>query len=139
MSGIDNPIKKLKPLSLKDAEITRAPALKKKQEEARRIAEKRQKEHEKQIEITLPRLRAEFVKSFEQYKSDYAQGITDFPILVFRYKTAYLPTIDKQAVKKACDILITELKDTLTVKVARYDDSILYLEVVVVDEIKEDK
>ena len=46
MSGIDNPIKKLKRLSVKDAEIARIAARQIKEDEQLRMTENRKKEHE---------------------------------------------------------------------------------------------
>jgi hypothetical protein len=130
MSGIDSPIKKLKRLSMKEAQLARAAARQAIREQELLMEEGHKKTHEENIELALSELRKEFIPRFEAYKRAYAQGDTDDPILIFVYNNRN---------QDACHIFIAEVEESFAPKLAKYQYGILRIEVSVVDETEESK
>jgi hypothetical protein len=137
MSGIDNPIKKLKRLSVKDAEIARIAARQIKEDEQLRMTENRKKEHEKDVQLALSNLHADFVLKFERHKFNYAEGNIDDPIMRFSHNTR-LDHGRMKAYQDACPMFLAELKDSFDLKVAEYACEHLSIEISVLDENKEE-
>jgi hypothetical protein len=133
MSGIDSPIKKLKPISLKDARNARALATQQKEKDRLRQTEEARKAEERQIQGVLSTLRSEFARIFEEHKAKYMRSDVTNPTFQFVSSPAAL-SLDGSVLKKAYVTFIAELKETLTPKLIKVaDDACMCIEISVVD------
>jgi hypothetical protein len=83
MSGIDNPIKKLKPIPAKDAHAARALANQIRETERLREIENARKKEDHEIKKIVSKLREVFAKEFEGHKARYLNSDTDNSVFQF--------------------------------------------------------
>jgi hypothetical protein len=133
MSGIDSPIKKLKPISLKDAHVAHTLVTQQREKDRLRQIEEVRKAEERQIRSVVSTLTSDFAKAFEEHKAKYLRLDTNNPAFKF-VSTPRAFSLDPLLLKKAYAIFVAELKETLTPKsIEISDNAYISVEISVVD------
>jgi flagellar motor switch protein FliM len=136
MSGIDNPIKKLKVISVQDAE--RARVIAKNEKEQKRLAAiaERQRKHEEEVQRVLAPIRSAFARQFQQYQKSYIEAVTNTPLCQF--DSGPLQAENSTIIEDALATLILELKNVVPVKTYQLTNHRMYITVSVVDDMNTD-